>query len=1550
MTEYNAGEAFLQIVPSFRGVVAAIEREAQQWGASAGRAFSDKFNDTVRRDTERAPLGPSAPESSKRGQESGGKFADGFKARLTAALRSLPDVGIGVATTEAEQKLKDLHAELLALSNQRVGIDIDEASALAKIKYLQAELTRLAAESPSASVRMDTAAASAELAKLRAEIERATGQDQGQRAGGKFAEGFAARVTAALKSLPDVKIGADSTAADVEVAGLRAQLADLSGKTIGVDIDEGAALAQLAFLQAELVRLSTESPSVQVRMDTAAAAAELAKVRADIDRTSGDVDVDANTGAADGKLAATHALVQRLAGNNPNIEPNVVTGPALASIAAISLALAGLTAGAVITPVIGGLAAMLGPLTAAVGGVAGVGAAALPGLSAVKEAYTAQEAAAKNAEHQADQTGKAQAAAANQVKAAQMSLADTERRIANDRIATAQAVTTAREGLARAEQQAAEQVAQAEERVVSAEQALAGAQRASLAAQQALTDARERGRRSLEDQANAAKDAGLQLKADELAVRAAQDNLNRVNKDAKATDLQRQQAALALAQAQQRLAEQHIAVKRVTEDNNKAQKAGVAGSPEVVAANERIAQAQAQQAAAAKNLQDARDGQAKAQQAADQTLADAERSLANARRTQSQRAAQDASDLTRAQMAVAQAQFAASNAADSNSAATRNLAYAMGQLTPQEHELLKATNRFKESFTGWARDLEPKVLPLFTGGLDILGDLLPKLTPLIEATAGALGKIEDRISKAVSGPGFTKFMGVLTDMIGPTLDGIADVAGSLGGTFANVMEAFAPLSDVVIGGLADLAQNLEDASKSPALKAFADVLVALAPDVTETIDSLGGLSGKLIEALAPLSGPALDIVDALARGLSALVDDLGEPLQQMFDAIAPILDELISTLLPPLTTFLTALAGQGPALAQAFADLVIACLPLLPILAQMLMVVAPLVEALAPFAPYLVAAWAAGQLLVPVLAGINLLMAANPITLVVGALAGLALGLLYAYNHSKTFHDFVDKNVLPVLSRLWDYLKNTVFPILKDIAQDAIAGLVSAFETVSDTVAEHRGELTQLVNGLKAVAEFIVEKLLPLLGPVIKAAFELFGQYVASGVSAVAGLVTSFDGMVKDAKTGVKAVTTVFGEIKTAVSDIWDDVQKRFVSGVNYVTQKALNPLIGILNKVLGPFGIDIDTIDPIVVVDPKVRAQQGPGGRAVATGGVLPGWTPGRDVHRFFSSTAGILDLSGGEGILRPEVVRDLGGAPVIDALNARYNGGARGGGRAFAEGGVLGFLGGITDKVRSGAAGGAIRGLNVAEAPIRALIDRMPDGFAHTLASGILRKLNAEVAEFIRGTAKKVAVPTAGFSGSLPTGVHMALINKALSLAGAALTPRNQANVNLIVQRESGWNPNAINLWDSNAKAGHPSQGLMQTIPTTFAAYALPGLGGITDPLANLVAGIRYAISRYGSLDNVPGVRGVSNGSGYVGYDSGGYLPPGVTTVFNGTGRPEPVFTQAQFAVLASAKATENRSVAPSEFRGDLFLDSGEFLGVVRGQVDSTLQDVALEAGRML
>lgn len=104
-----------------------------------------------------------------------------------------------------------------------------------------------------------------------------------------------------------------------------------------------------------------------------------------------------------------------------------------------------------------------------------------------------------------------------------------------------------------------------------------------------------------------------------------------------------------------------------------------------------------------------------------------------------------------------------------------------------------------------------------------------------------------------------------------------------------------------------------------------------------------------------------------------------------------------------------------------------------------------------------------------------------------------------------------------------------------------------------------------------------------------------------------------------------------------------------------------------------------------------------------------------------------------------------------------------------------------------------------------------------------------------------------------------------RALKMTGQYST----ANLNALLNQmrtESNGNPNAINNWDINAKNGTPSKGLLQVIDPTFRQYAMPGFNSnIYDPLSNILASIRYALSRYGSLSAA--YRG-------VGYENGGII----------------------------------------------------------------------------
>jgi hypothetical protein len=101
-----------------------------------------------------------------------------------------------------------------------------------------------------------------------------------------------------------------------------------------------------------------------------------------------------------------------------------------------------------------------------------------------------------------------------------------------------------------------------------------------------------------------------------------------------------------------------------------------------------------------------------------------------------------------------------------------------------------------------------------------------------------------------------------------------------------------------------------------------------------------------------------------------------------------------------------------------------------------------------------------------------------------------------------------------------------------------------------------------------------------------------------------------------------------------------------------------------------------------------------------------------------------------------------------------------------------------------------------------------------------------------------------------------------------GIAVSAADAGSIRTIIQKESRGDPRAVNRWDSNAKAGHPSKGLMQCIDSTFNAYKLPGHADIYNPVDNIIAGVRYTIGRYGGFARHPGLVSLRKGKGYRGY----------------------------------------------------------------------------------
>lgn len=329
---------------------------------------------------------------------------------------------------------------------------------------------------------------------------------------------------------------------------------------------------------------------------------------------------------------------------------------------------------------------------------------------------------------------------------------------------------------------------------------------------------------------------------------------------------------------------------------------------------------------------------------------------------------------------------------------------------------------------------------------------------------------------------------------------------------------------------------------------------------------------------------------------------------------------------------------------------------------------------------------------------------------------------------------------------------------------------------------------------------------------------------------------------------GLRDVGAAFDRTAIWVRDTWGRMRGYAADPVRWVLQNPFNAgLVPAWNRVNEQFAMD-NPLAPVPV--------------PFASGGPVTGGTPGRD-----SVPAMLMP---GEVVLSRQAVDNLGGTASV----SRFHEQAQQGPLHFAQGGAVPGSGGY---VRSQFA-------NTLSA-----LDEMPARFASRMGEAADAMVRRAIDGIVDWSGDHL-VPQ-GTTGNVESWRPTVLQALAMTGQPASLADR----VLMQMESESGGNPRAINLWDINAQRGIPSKGLMQVIPPTFQAYRDPALpNDVYDPLANIVASIRYALNRYGSLQSA--YRG-------VGYDEGGWLPPGAGQVYNATGQPEAVLTNEQWQLLRSA-----------------------------------------------
>ena len=516
--------------------------------------------------------------------------------------------------------------------------------------------------------------------------------------------------------------------------------------------------------------------------------------------------------------------------------------------------------------------------------------------------------------------------------------------------------------------------------------------------------------------------------------------------------------------------------------------------------------------------------------------------------------------------------------------------------------------------------------------------------------------------------------------------------------------------------------------------------------------------------------------------------------------------------------------------------------------------------------------------------------------------------------------------VQPVIVAVWEAIKAGA-NLLRTGIQVAWNGIMTGVQTVASWFTTYvQPVIVAVWEAIKAGANLLrtgIQVAWNGIMSVVQTVASWFTTYVQPVVQSV------WDGIRTGASSLWTSITNVWDGIRSAISTVVDWMRNTMQTAVTTMTTKvgeafssAKDTISTAWNKIkevaAKPINFVITTVyrDGIKKTFDSIAEKLGLSTRlpdvtpiaGYASGGVLPGYSPGRDIYHFTSSDGGgRLALSGGEAIMRPEWTRAVGGPRAVAAMNraARYGtpipGGDAGGVFQFADGGIWGRIknavssgvSSVTGWISSAAEAaasiisdplGAVA--NLIKAPVDALLRSVPGaGMLVDIAKAVPGRAISWIGEWLKGE-------TATMSAS-------DLVSQARLAIG---TPYVWGGVDV----PGGVDCSGLVVW-ALRKMGY---NVPRHTAATFQASSVPVSSPVPGDLAFWGAPAHHVavVSGQGMMVEAPTFGQTVRETAVYGsptygrfrYDDGGYLQPGLSVVENRTGRPEPVFTSGQFSKM--------------------------------------------------
>lgn len=364
------------------------------------------------------------------------------------------------------------------------------------------------------------------------------------------------------------------------------------------------------------------------------------------------------------------------------------------------------------------------------------------------------------------------------------------------------------------------------------------------------------------------------------------------------------------------------------------------------------------------------------------------------------------------------------------------------------------------------------------------------------------------------------------------------------------------------------------------------------------------------------------------------------------------------------------------------------------------------------------------------------------------------------------------------------------------------------------------------------------------------------GKNAQSGMSTVHGWINDGNSKIDS------GWRSMWSGLKSFFDNIWDGIKNAAANGMNAVIN-VINGAISGINWVWEKFtGKDaLKKLSHVHFANGGTVTQKMH--LVMVNDGTGPDW---KELYQLPNGQLGMSQQRNASGLL-PEGTRVFNGKETKAIMNMA-------GVEHYDLGGVIGgvgkFFSGAWDKLE--AVGDWLANpVGKVTDLIKSSISGISGGVEmfSNLAGGVINKLTGSVVDWFKKELTKLQDTLGANPGGSGVQRWKPYVIQALKANGFDASAYQVAAWMRVIQRESNGNPRAINLWDSNAKAGIPSMGLVQTIGPTFNAYKFPGHNDVYNGYDDLLAGIHYMKAIYGS-----GSSAFARVSGPEGYANGGLI----------------------------------------------------------------------------